>query len=65
LFASFINFLGSGEEYHRTIYAVVPEDQIDRLLEGIEEITGDMDTHTGAMALVLNIARMRGSLQAV
>ncbi|NCC51835.1 MAG: PTS sugar transporter subunit IIA [Spartobacteria bacterium] len=63
LFASFINFLGSEDEYQRIIFSIVHEDQVARVIDSIEEITGDMDTHTGAMALVLDIAMMKGSLQ--
>lgn len=65
LFASFINFLGSGEEYERTVFAVVPDDQIPRLITAIEDITGDMDRHTGAMVIVLDIAMMKGTLQSI
>jgi len=65
LFASFINFLGSGEEFQRTIFSVIHENQISRVIEGIEEITGDMNTHTGAMAIVLDIAMLKGSLQSI
>ncbi len=65
LFASFINFLGGKEEYHRTLFTVVPENQLHRLICAIEEITGDMDKRTGAMALAMDIAMIKGSLQTI
>lgn len=65
LFASFINFLGGKESYHRTIFSVVPAKQLSRLVTAVEAITGDMDTHTGAMALAMDIAMIKGSLQTI
>ena len=65
LFASFMNFLGSQEEYHRTIFAVVPEAQLQRVVDAIEEITGDLEKHSGALILALDISVMRGSLQSI
>ncbi|RKZ30241.1 hypothetical protein DRQ36_06225 [bacterium] len=65
LFADFINFLGRKREYHRTIYAIAPTEEVATLIERIEEITGDLDKHTGAMVLVLDIAMVKGSLEAI
>ncbi len=63
LFTSFINFLGGEEEYHRTLFAIMPEKQVPRLVEEVEEITGDLDKHTGVMIMALDIAMMKGSLE--
>jgi len=63
LFASFINFLGGEEEFHRTLLTVVPEQRLGDLIGAIEEVTGDLDKHTGVMALALDISMMKGSLQ--
>ena len=65
LFADFINFLGGRGEYHRTILAMVPVEEIDALITHIEEVTGDLTKHTGALILVLDIAFMKGSLEAI
>lgn len=63
LFASFINFLGAHGAYHRTVFALVPENLVNRLIDNIEGITGDLDKHTGTMVLVLDVPLVKGSLQ--
>ncbi|AKJ63450.1 PTS sugar transporter subunit IIA [Kiritimatiella glycovorans] len=65
LFASFMNFLGTREEFHRTVFALVPDEQLPRLIQSIEEITGDMESHSGAMALALDISMLKGSLESI
>ncbi|MEA1929152.1 MAG: PTS sugar transporter subunit IIA [Candidatus Auribacterota bacterium] len=65
LFASFINFLGEQGAYHRTIFALVPEDLVNRLIDNIEGITGDLNKRTGTMVLVLDAPLIKGSLQGV
>jgi PTS system nitrogen regulatory IIA component len=65
LFASFINFLGGAEGYHRTIFTIVPAQQLSRIVSAVEEITGDMDKRTGALALALDISMIKGSLQTI
>ncbi len=65
LFASFMNFLGGQEEFHRTIFAIVPDAQLPRLIDAIEERTGDLDNHTGAMATALDISLLKGSMEAI
>jgi hypothetical protein len=42
---------------------VIHEDEISMILEGIEEITGDLDSHTGAMVMVLDLFMVKGSLE--
>jgi hypothetical protein len=41
---------------------MVPEEHVEDLMNGIEEITGDMDKKQGAMVLVLDVAAYRGSM---
>lgn len=65
LFASFINFLGEHGAYHRTVFALVPEDLVNRLIDNIEGITGDLDKYTGTMILVLDVPLVKGSLQSI
>ncbi len=65
LFASYINFLGEHGAYHRTVFALVPENLVNRLIDNIEGITGDLDKHTGTMILVLDVPLIKGSLQAI
>lgn len=62
LFADFLNFLGKARDYTKTIFTVVHEDEISMIIDGIEEITGDLDKHSGAMAMVLDLFMVKGSL---
>ena len=65
LFADFINFLGQRSEFHKTVWAVVPANDVEPLVERIEAITGDMDKHIGTMVLALDIAYMKGSMETI
>ncbi len=63
LFADFIGFMKADKNRSRTILAMVPEDRIDDVLEGIEEITGDMEKKQGAMVMVLDLAYFKGTMR--
>lgn len=65
LFADFMNFLGSRAEFHRTVFAIVPTEELDELIRRIETITGDMNKHTGATAVAFDIAFLKGSMESV
>ena len=42
---------------------IVKESEIPSLVEGIEEIVGDLDTHSGAMVYAVDISFMKSSLE--
>jgi mannitol/fructose-specific phosphotransferase system IIA component (Ntr-type) len=63
LFADFLDFLGERRGASKTISAVVEESEIPALVEGIEEILGDLDTHTGAFVYATDVDFMKGSLE--
>ncbi len=63
LFADFIGFMNESKHHSKTILALVPEEHVDDLVEGIEEITGDLDKKQGAFILVLDVAFYRGSMK--
>jgi PTS system nitrogen regulatory IIA component len=63
LFADFIGFMKADRNRSRTIMALVPEDKINEVLEGIEEITGDMEKKQGAMVMVLDLAFHKGNMK--
>lgn len=63
LFADFLNFLGHSKEYTKTIFTVIHEDEISMIMDGIEEITGDLDCHSGAMVMVMDLFMVKGSLE--
>lgn len=65
LFAGFMDVLGRSKPETRTILALVPETSLDDMLAGIEEITGDLDSHRGACIMVLSPDMVRGSMETI
>lgn len=65
LFADFIGFMNESKHHSKTILALVPEEHVEDLISGIEEITGDLDKKQGAMILVLDVASYRGSMKMI
>jgi len=63
LFSDFIDFLRERSDIGQTIMAIVHEDEIPTLVRDIEEILGDLDTHTGAMICALDIFFTKGTLE--
>ncbi len=63
LFASFIGFMNEDKNRSRTILAMVPESRVNELIQGIERITGDLDTKQGAMVLVVDVAFSKGTMK--
>ncbi|MDP6491408.1 MAG: PTS sugar transporter subunit IIA [Kiritimatiellia bacterium] len=63
LFASFMGFMNEDKNRSRTIMATVPESRVERLIRGIEGITGDLDKKQGAMVMVLDVAFTKGSMK--
>lgn len=65
LFAEFIGFMKENRNFSRTILAMVASTEIDHVIASIEEITGDLDTHDGAVVLVMDVAQYRGSMKMI
>lgn len=65
LFADFIGFMNESKHHSKTILALVPEEHVDELITGIEDITGDLDKKQGAVILVLDVASYRGSMKMI
>jgi len=63
LFSGFLNFLGERKEVSKTIMAIVDESDVSCIVEGVEEIMGDLDTHTGATVIALDIFFMKGTME--
>jgi PTS system nitrogen regulatory IIA component len=63
LFSSFVSFMNEDHNRSNTLLVPVPEDQVDTLITGVEEITGDLDKTQGAMMMVLDIAFSKGSMK--
>lgn len=63
LFSSFVSFMNEDRNRSRTLLVPVPEDQVQRVTQGIEEITGNLDKTLGAMIMVLDIPFSRGTMK--
>ncbi|RKY55552.1 MAG: hypothetical protein DRP96_12390, partial [Candidatus Neomarinimicrobiota bacterium] len=63
LFSDFLNFLGERSDVSKTIMTVIPEKEVPEIVQGIEEIMGDLDKHTGAMVMAIDLFFMKGSLE--
>jgi len=63
LFADFLNFLGEYKGESKTITMIVAENQIPGIVEGLEEIVGDLNAHSGAAVYVTDLTFSRGSLE--
>jgi PTS system nitrogen regulatory IIA component len=63
LFASFIGFMNEDKNRSRTIVALVPEDDVRHVIDGIEAITGDLDKKEGAMIFTIDVGYHRGTMK--
>lgn len=63
LFADFIGFMQTNKNKSKTIMALVPEDDVEALIEGVEKITGDLDKKQGATIIVSDVTLYRGSMK--
>lgn len=63
LFASFIGFMNEKRNHSKTIMALIPEDRENEIIQGIEEITGDLDKKDGAMVVSLDVSFFKGSMR--
>jgi PTS system nitrogen regulatory IIA component len=63
LFASFLDFLGERRGSSKTLSIIIEESEIPALVEGVEGILGDLDTHTGAVIYTTDVDFMKGSLE--
>lgn len=63
IFAEFIGFMQERKHYSKTILTLVPESQASRLIEGIERVTGDLETHEGAAVIVLGVSLFKGTMK--
>ncbi len=64
LFGDFLNFLGERTDERKTIMAIIPESEVNKITLSIEELMGDLDKHTGAMVMALDIPYIKGTLEA-
>ncbi|MEX2381643.1 MAG: PTS sugar transporter subunit IIA [Opitutales bacterium] len=63
LFSSFVSFMNEDHNSSRTLLATLPEEQVEQVVRGIEDITGDLDKTQGAMLMILDLAFTKGSMK--
>ena len=63
MFAEFIGFMKENKNRSKTLMTLVPEDKMDDIIEGIEDITGDLDKKQGAMIIVTDISFFKGTMK--
>jgi len=63
LFAGFLNFLGRDNDFRKAVRFVMPKSGVPALITSIEEITGDLDTHSGAAVWVQDLALVKGAVE--
>lgn len=63
LFAEFIGFMKENKNQSKTIMALVPENDIDEVIDGIEQITGDLDKKEGAMIFTTDVSFYKGTMR--
>jgi mannitol/fructose-specific phosphotransferase system IIA component (Ntr-type) len=62
LFSSFLDFLGEHSDTSKTILSLIHSDDIPPLVNGIEELTGNLNNHTGAMVMAIDLFYWKGSM---
>jgi PTS system nitrogen regulatory IIA component len=62
LFSEFFNFTGERSEISQTILCMAAQGQISGIVEGIESIMGDLNTHAGAMVMAVDLFYAKGTL---
>ncbi|MBK7894540.1 MAG: P-II family nitrogen regulator [Candidatus Promineifilaceae bacterium] len=60
LMPSLSRLLQSREERHRTLFTVVTDDLVDKIIETTEAIIGDMESPNNGVIFVLPVSRVKG-----
>lgn len=63
MFAEFIGFMQENKNRSKTLMTMIPEEKLDDIIEGIEDITGDLDKKQGAMIIVTDISFFKGTMK--
>lgn len=62
LFTGFLNFLEDRSGSCKTIMVAVNKNDISTIVKDIEDIMGDLDTHTGIQIIAFDISYIKGSI---
>ena len=63
LYAEMIQFMSARKTRSKMIQTIVPEKNVDDLIQGIEEITGNLDHVEGAVVYAQELRRVRGTMR--
>ena len=63
MFAEFIGFMRENKNRSKTLMTLIPEEKLDDIIEGIEDITGDLDKKQGALLIVTDISFFKGTMK--
>ena len=63
LFSNFFNFLGEKSDHSKTIMTIIKESEVQGIVAELEDRMGDLDTHTGATVMALDISFIKGTLE--
>jgi nitrogen PTS system EIIA component len=63
VFADYIGFMQQRKQHSQTIFTLIPAEREAVLLEGLERVTGDMQTRQGAMVITVDTVFHKGSMR--
>lgn len=63
LFAEFIGFMQERKNHSQTIVTLIPADREQQIIDGIQAITGDLDTTQGAMVMTVEASFSKGTMR--
>ena len=59
----FLSFMNDRTNRSKTIQALIPDESISDVVEGIEAITGDLDKKQGAALFVTAVSLWKGTMK--
>jgi len=62
LFASFLGFMREDHNASHTILALIPAEDEEAIVRGIEGLTGDLEKSRGAMLMTVDLALHKGTM---
>ena len=65
LFASFLGFMREDHNISNTLITLIPADDEQVILEGLEAITGDLCKKQGAMLITLDVSTWKGTMSMI
>ncbi len=65
LFASFLGFMREDRNTSNTVMTLIPADDEQRFVAGIEKITGDLDKKQGAMLMTMDVSFHKGTMNMI